>query len=150
MTKKIECKVAALEAKSHAELKELYYSLTDDLPPKRISRSLLKLAVAYEIQRQDQKALVSRVQRKLDKLAKVDDLAKEVCSPDRSMKPGGRLIREWHGKSYEIYIADDGVYMDGKHYTSLSSVASAITGAKWNGPRFFGLRSPLTEQSVVS
>ena len=139
---KIHAEVEALEAKSHAELKVQYKQLTCDLPPKRISRSLLKLAVAYEIQRQGQKALVSHVQRKLGKLAKTDDLAKEDLARNRSLKPGGRLVREWHGKSYEVYIADDGVYMDGKHYTSLSSAATAITGAKWNGPRFLDCARP--------
>jgi len=147
---KIRAEVEALEAKSHVELKVQYKQLTGDLSPKRISYTLLKLAVAYEIQRQDHKALVTRVHKKLEKLAKADNLSKEVRAPNRSMKAGGRLIREWHGKIYEVYIADEGVYMEGKHYSSLSSVAYAITGARWNGPRFFGLRSSRTQKSSVS
>ena len=142
--------MAALEEKSHKALKMQYSDLTGDQPPKRISHTLLKLAVAYEIQRQDHKALAARVHRTLERLAKADDLSAAIDNPKRAMKPGGRLVREWHGKTYEVYVADDGVYMEGKHYNSLSSLAYAITGAKWNGPRFFGLRSARTEQNAVS
>lgn len=142
--------VAALEALDHRELKARYHELTGDLPPKRIGRTLLKLAVAYEIQRQDHKALCARVHKKLAKLAATNDVSTVLRKPQRRMKPGGRLLREWHGNTYEVYVADDGVFMDGKRYKSLSAVAYAITGAKWNGPRFFGLRSPRTEAKAGS
>ncbi|MEO0399645.1 MAG: DUF2924 domain-containing protein [Pseudomonadota bacterium] len=149
-TLSIQEDVAALETKTHAELKARYEELTGDPPPKRIGRTLLKLAVAYEIQRKDQKAVVDRVHRKLDKLARADAISKAVSKPKRAVKTGGRLIREWHGRTYEVYVADDGVFMDGKRYGSLSAVAFDITGAKWNGPRFFGLRSPRTEATPAS
>ncbi len=142
--------VAALEALDHRALKARYKELTGLLPPKRIGRTLLKLAVAYEIQRQDHKALCARIEKKLAKLAAADDISTVLKKPQRRMKPGGRLIREWHGKTYEVYVAEDGVFMDGKRYGSLSAVAYAITGAKWNGPRFFGLRSPRTEAKAAS
>lgn len=141
---KIQSELEALESKSHAELKAQYEDLTGDTPPKRIGRTLLKLAVAYEIQRQNHKALTARVYRKLAKLANADDFKETIAKPKRAMKPGGRLVREWHGRTYEVYVADDGVFMDGKRYKSLSSVARTITGAQWNGPRFFGLRSSRT------
>ena len=134
--------VAALEALDHKALKARFIELTGKPPPKRIGRTLLKLAVAYEIQSQDHRALVARVHKCLAKLATADDIGKAIRQPRRRLKSGGRLIREWHGKTYEVYVADDGVYMDGKHYRSLSAVAKSITGVKWNGPRFFGLRSP--------
>ena len=142
--------VAALETKTHADLKNQYQALTGEFPLKRIGRSLLKLAVAYEIQRKDHKALVDRVHRKLEKLAHAEGVSKAIAEPKRAIKPGGRLIREWRGRTYEVYDADDGVFMDGKRYGSLSAVAFDITGAKWNGPRFFGLRSPRTEAPSVS
>ncbi len=55
-------------------------------------------------------------------------------------------MREWRGKTYEVYVAEDGIFLVGERFESLSAVALAITGAKWNGPRFFGLRSPKTDQ----
>ncbi|MEM6414324.1 MAG: DUF2924 domain-containing protein [Pseudomonadota bacterium] len=146
----IEVAVLALEQRSHAELKAQYKQLTGDEPPKRIGTPLLKLAVAYELQRKGHKALADRVHRKLEKLAKSNDASSAVDKPKRNVKPGGRLIREWRGRTYEVYVADDGVFMDGKQFGSLSAVAFDITGAKWNGPRFFGLRSPHTEDPSTS
>jgi hypothetical protein len=57
-------------------------------------------------------------------------------------KPGTRLIREWRGKTYVVEVADDRFLHDGESYASLSHVARAITGTRWSGPRFFGLKAP--------
>jgi hypothetical protein len=54
--------------------------------------------------------------------------------------PGTLLVREWHGQSQRVMVLADGFAWNGKTYDSLSKVAFAITGTKWNGPRFFGLR----------
>jgi hypothetical protein len=58
----------------------------------------------------------------------------------RRIKPGSELVRTWKGKSYRVMVMADGFAHDGKTFTSLSEIASEITGTKWNGPRFFGLR----------
>ena len=55
--------------------------------------------------------------------------------------PGMRLIREWNGSSHVVEAVDGGFVWNGKRYGSLSAVARAITGARWSGPRFFGLES---------
>ena len=56
-------------------------------------------------------------------------------------KPGTRLIREWQGRTYVVEVGDTDFLHDGNSYASLSHVARAITGTRWSGPRFFGLRS---------
>ena len=53
--------------------------------------------------------------------------------------PGARLIREWNGRRYVVEVVDGGFVLDGKPYRSLTAIAFRITGAKWSGPRFFGL-----------
>lgn len=53
--------------------------------------------------------------------------------------PGARLIREWNGRRYVVEVVEGGFIMDGKLYRSLTAIAFRITGAKWSGPRFFGL-----------
>ena len=58
---------------------------------------------------------------------------------------GTILIREWQGTAHRVTMLDDGVFFNGKRYRSLSQVARAITGSRWSGPRFFGLRSPIEE-----
>jgi hypothetical protein len=55
------------------------------------------------------------------------------------IKPGTRLLREWHGTTHEVIVTDTGFVWEGRTHRSLSAVAQAITGAKWNGRRFFGL-----------
>ena len=63
-------------------------------------------------------------------------------APARVMGPaaGVRLVREWRGEQHEVTVADDHVLYRGERYASLSEVARVITGVRWNGPRFFGLR----------
>ena len=56
-----------------------------------------------------------------------------------NLKPGTRLLRDWHGVRYEVTVQEDGFLYDGKKYRSLSAVARAITGSYWSGNRFFGL-----------
>jgi len=138
----MQAEVLSLEGKGHGELKEQYKDLTGEDVPKRMGLALLRLAVAYEIQRQHHKALSTRVDRQVSRLASKVGSQNGTKVPGRKVKPGGRLVREWRGKTYEVYVTDNGVFMEGKRYSSLSAVAQAITGAKWNGPRFFGLRSP--------
>ena len=57
-----------------------------------------------------------------------------------SAAPGSRLAREWKGRRYEVIVTDDGALFEGERYSSLSAVARHITGTRWNGQRFFGLR----------
>ena len=55
------------------------------------------------------------------------------------IKPGSRLVREWHGRTHTVWVTDDGFEFQGKPYRSLTRIARDITGAQWSGPRFFGL-----------
>jgi hypothetical protein len=57
------------------------------------------------------------------------------------MKPGVILVRQWKGVSHRVTVLQDGFAYDGKTFDSLSEIARLITGSRWNGPRFFGLRS---------
>ena len=61
-------------------------------------------------------------------------------TPPISLKPGTRLVREWRGATHMVLIHADGIEWRGQRYRSLSVVARKITGARWSGPRFFGLR----------
>jgi Protein of unknown function (DUF2924) len=59
--------------------------------------------------------------------------------PGLSLKPGARLVREWHGRTHAVTVTDDGFQYADMSYPSLTKVARKITGAHWSGPRFFGL-----------
>jgi hypothetical protein len=59
----------------------------------------------------------------------------------RGLRPGTVLVREWHGVGHQVTIIEQGVLFRGERYRSLSEVARLITGARWSGPRFFGLNA---------
>jgi hypothetical protein len=61
--------------------------------------------------------------------------------PAIRIKPGTRLVRDWGGASHHVVVLDRGFLYRDQQYRSLSTIAAEITGAKWSGPRFFGLRS---------
>src|SRR6195952_4795416 len=68
----------------------------------------------------------------------------------RRIKPGSVLVREWKGRSHRVMVLADGFAYDGNTFGNLSEIAVLITGTRWNGPRFFGLRSATQEDSEPS
>ncbi|PJK28001.1 DUF2924 domain-containing protein, partial [Minwuia thermotolerans] len=65
--------------------------------------------------------------------------------PRRPLRPGSRLIRQWQGRTHVVDVVDDGFSYDGRTYSSLTAIAFEITGARWSGPRFFGLNRSKTD-----
>jgi hypothetical protein len=112
-------------------------------PPKKLSRALLELGVAWKVQEQALGGLSATNKRQLDELARTmatkSDLAK---ARKLTLKPGARLIREWGGETHEVAVVEDGFVWQGRTWRSLSVIARAITGTRWSGPRFFGLAGP--------
>ncbi|GJL85329.1 MAG: hypothetical protein DHS20C02_11040 [Micavibrio sp.] len=109
-------------------------------PPRKASQKLLIRAVVYRMQEQAKEGLKPVTRRFLEQIAKGDADGKKKIEPPISIKPGTRLLREWHGITYEITVLNDGVQFKGRQYRSLSEVARAITGVRWSGPLFFGLK----------
>jgi hypothetical protein len=105
-----------------------------DAPP-RLSRALMEKAIAYDLQVKASGELSARTRRALKAAAKADGSSSLGKLPSR----GTRLIREWHGTLHEVEVLEDGYLWRGARHRSLSAIARAITGAKWSGPRFFGL-----------
>lgn len=109
--------------------------------PKGVSRRTLEYAAAYEVQAQAYGKLDPAVRRKLTRAMPSGSASTTAATAERrSPAPSGtRLVREWRGRSHTVDVLDDGVLYNGQHYRSLSEVARVITGARWSGPRFFGL-----------
>ena len=105
-------------------------------PPPRTSQGLLIRAVAYKIQERVFGSLSPSTRRAL---------AGQASAPSptqsREARPGTVLLREWHGVTHQVSVIDKGVVFRGKLYRSLSEVARLITGARWSGPTFFGLKA---------
>ena len=104
-----------------------------DLPP-ALSKDLIGRMLSHGLQEKAIGGLPPRLRKALDAISKGD------AAPLRRIKVGSVLVREHEGSLHEVYVVPDGFSWQGKTYASLSTVARKITGTKWNGPRFFGLR----------
>ncbi|PLX35625.1 MAG: hypothetical protein C0605_09185 [Hyphomicrobiales bacterium] len=125
--------LTAILAASRAELIEQWISIYKKPPPKGISHRLLAYSAAYQRQVKAFGRLKLTAHRSPSRTDKRDKTA------PTALQVGTRLIREWHGQTYTVDVSDQGFLCDGRHYTSLTQIASAITGVRWSGPRFFGL-----------
>lgn len=129
----VEQQVADLACLSSGALRDRWQAVTAS-PVPRISPAMLRLALAWELQARAGGGLARDTTRALDQLA----AAKTRTSP---VSPGMRLVRAWAGKVHVVMIGDDGVIRwDDRDWGSLSEVVRAITGTRWSGPAFFGLK----------
>ena len=134
--------LASLPQLDTSALKEHWRKLYGTEPPYRFSHRLLAYSVAYRMQEKALGGLKSVTRRLLTRVA--DEAASgHVVSIGAVSKarPGTRLLREWHGTTHEVILLDDGVLFRGKRHRSLSEVARIITGSRWSGPAFFGLKT---------
>ena len=143
MSDSILAQLAALPGKTTAELKQLWRELYDR-EPQSFNRDFLVKRLAYRIQELAYGGLSARAEAKLDRLIEEEDLRLKGKLPvrkgDRPIA-GTRLIREWKGIEHTATVLVDGYEYQGRPYKSLSAIARAITGTRWNGPLFFGIRT---------
>jgi len=140
-SEQISAQIAALASLGAKELKIRWRDLYDTEPPPRISRELLTRAIAYRQQEQVFGGLEQSTRRLLERAAEDRSACgRKQVAPARKVSPGTLLIREWQGAAHQVTVLDEGVVYHGKRYGSLSEVARLITGSRWSGPLFFGLR----------
>ncbi len=138
----ILARLAALKAMSVNELKTEWQAMFDAPAPNN-SRTFLESRLAYRIQELTYGGPDKQTRRLLDLLA--DEVEgtltrKAQIADPRNPVVGTKLIREWDGTAHTVTVLKDGFDWGGQRYKSLSAVACAITGTRWNGYRFFGLR----------
>ena len=127
--------VTELEVMDRAALIDAWSEIFDTPVPKRLSSPFLRRFLAFEIQARQFGGLPKGFAEKLARAAN-----EKVDTKSAALKPGGRLIREWNGVTHAVDVVEGGFIWDGQRFASLSPIASAITGARWSGPRFFGLK----------
>ena len=132
--------VAELPTLPTPKLKAMWRELTGTEPPP-YNRTFLVKRLAYRIQELAFGGLSVQAERRLDDLVEDLDGKKKPKAKDMTAPVvGTKLIREWQGVMQEVTALADGFEWQGRRYQSLSAVARAITGTRWNGPLFFGLR----------
>jgi hypothetical protein len=134
-------KLTALTDLDTAGLRREWRRLYRSHPPLHIRRDLLVLAIAWKLQEKVHGGLTAAQKRKLAGLA--EDLRRNgdlSGSPAIRMKPGLKLVREWRGETHHVLVLEDGFEWNGKRRRSLSAIAWEITGTRWSGPLFFGVK----------
>jgi hypothetical protein len=130
------------------ELKERWRQLYGTEPPGKIHHALMVAAIAHRMQVNALGGLKASVHRYLMRVFRdAADGQQALGYTSLSPKPGTVLVRDWGGVTYQVKVLEDGLLFRGKRYKSLSEVARVITGARWSGPLFFGLRPAAKEQS---
>ena len=126
--------VSEIEAMNRAALIAARSQVFEVPVPKGLSKPFLRRFLAFEVQA-----------RRYGGLPKgfLEDLERRVSGSAKPsaphLKPGGQLLREWNGVTHRVDVLETGYRWNGQTYRSLSANARAITGARWSGPRFFGL-----------
>jgi hypothetical protein len=143
MTDMVLTRVAALKTTPTPGLKKMWQELFDTEPPS-YNRRFLESRLAYRIQELAYGGLSRATQERLEVLAENLD-GGDVTKRRQRVKDrpitGTRLIREWQGVEHGVTVLDDGFEYQGRPYRSLSAIARAITGTRWNGLIFFGLKN---------
>jgi hypothetical protein len=120
--------------------------------PFHLPRHLLLAVIAYRLQADQLGDLSPDIVRLLKQIASKGTseaavrLTSEFHRRRGDMRPGTLLMREWEGCSHRVMVVDEGFAWNGKTFDSLSKIACAITGTRWSGPRFFGLRDKVTAE----
>ncbi len=131
-------KIAAMDL---AAVRQAWRAYIGDLPPIR-SRDMLRRCLAEALQMKEAGADLA-LERRLAAAARQHRLGRKPRVRTVAYKPGSHLVREWQGERHQVEVIEGGFIWKGERYGSLSQVARKITGVRWNGPRFFGLREDL-------
>jgi hypothetical protein len=137
-------KLSKLNTAGRAELLTIWIATLGKPPAAlRTSRELLASALAWQLQERKFGGLTAATKRKLRALARTHQRKKrsaQLPAASTNLRPGTVIIKQWRGAQYVVMVLADGFQHQGTVYGSLSHVAREITGTRWNGPAFFGLR----------
>lgn len=137
----VEAELERLRSMPIKELRALWRAKFKSEPPKAFGPDLLRRSISYRIQENAYGGLDAATRRLLNQLiAQCGKTPGKIVLP-RRIKPGAILVRQWKGESHRVTVLENGFAYAGKTHESLSEIARLITGTRWNGPRFFGLRA---------
>jgi hypothetical protein len=133
-------KVEELDTLDLTELRKVWTALFPCPAPARMPRGFLMKLVAQGLQEREIGGLPKDLERALAAALR-DGGAKPSAETKGDLRLGSRLVRTWGDARHEVTVIEDGFAYRGKEYGSLSEIAREITGARWSGPRFFGIKS---------
>jgi len=134
----IEAEVDHVRSLGIDALRRRWRSMFGATPPKGLTKDIIARMIAYRIQEEAFGGLDRETVKLLSRLAR----GEKPTELNRRLKAGTVLVREYNGERHTVTVVPDGFLWRHTTYSSLSTIARAITGTAWNGPRFFGLRVP--------
>ena len=146
----LDVEIARLRDLDIVALRRRWHTVFGRRAPLHIPRHLLFRILTYRMQADRLGDLDNASRRLLDDSGSPEKAAQNAAPLVRriaNVRPGTSLSREWNGHMQRVMVLADGFAWNGKTYPSLSKVAFAITGTRWNGPRFFGLRDKSSQRS---
>jgi hypothetical protein len=133
--------LAILKSASIADLRVKWRAIFRTDPPSAFGPDLLRRSLAQHRQEQSFGGLSSVARRELERAVhSLRHKATGRIEVARRIRTGAVLVRQWRGQTFRVMVADRGFLYNGETFASLSEIARKITGTRWNGPRFFGLR----------
>lgn len=132
----IKVLVAAVATMTLDEVRKVWRERFGE-PPLLRSTDLMRRALAERLQ---QDGSSHPLDKRLSQLAACHRTGSKPTVVAHSFKTGSLLQREWQGERHQVEVVEGGYVWKGQSYKSLSAIAREITGSRWNGPRFFGLR----------
>ena len=143
LDRKVEAELERLSTLRIKELRALWRARFKSDPPPAFGPDLLRRSLAYRVQEKAFGGLDRETARLLAQLMGQHDKTPGRLVLPRQIKPGAVLVRHFKGVTHRVTVTADGYAYQDKPYESLSEIARAITGTRWNGPRFFGLRKDM-------
>jgi hypothetical protein len=146
----ISREIAQLPGLSRQQLLHLWEQLYGRAAPTGMRRNLLVPFLSYRLQEKAYGGLKPSTRAELRRIARNLKAAPSSSAPVRpKIKPGTRIVRQWRGKTHEVSVTESGFEYCGTSFGSLSWIARKITGTRWSGPAFFGLKngSPMRNTS---
>jgi hypothetical protein len=144
---KLSAQIEALRTLDPQELDRRWRALFGSERPRRLYGELLIGALAYRLQEHALGGLKPATCRLLRQIAgNPAERHAPVAFAKSQLKAGAVLIREWHGTAHRVTVLDDGFQYRNQRFRSLSEIARRITGSRWSGPLFFGLKAPAKER----
>lgn len=135
----LDIEIHDLDGLPRARLRARWREAFGEQPSAAFGRELLALGIAYAMQERQFGGLSKSRAREVDRLLEHAPVAPRGARVTVT-RLGTVLVRQWQGTTHQVTVLADGYGWNGQHHASLSRIARAITGTKWNGPRFFGLR----------
>jgi hypothetical protein len=131
--------IVELEYKSISELRSIYKNLFNITAASNANKDLLIPKIAYRIQELALGGLSDKAKLKLETLAK-GGVTATLRRKHSDLLPGTKICKEYNKVIHQVEVMKDGFEYNGQKWKSLSAIATKITGTKWNGPKFFGMR----------